>query len=500
MKTASTDPTTHNLAGRAVRSSISVAASSYAGFVLSVLGTAGIARCVGPTDFGVYALGQAYAQIAVALGGFAFTQAVLQSDHDSPALADTALAMTLAVRLAVFLLAIPVSFVVLTGQGPAVAHVFLSLTAIQFLDAAKVGMAMPLRRRMEYGRTAAVTFVSAAVAHTSGVVAAKAGWGVNALVLRDALLSIVGVVVYLVCARRWRLPVGRHLDRSVAGEAWHFGSRVFVVRVIDQGLARLDRLIMGVLLPLDAIGCYQQARYVAGLPSAAVAPGNLSVAIGMYSRVRHDRERLSRAFDTVQFFVARLVPAFALVCAVWPDLVVSVMLGAKWSQATEALRVMGAVALLLPTIDSYRALMEASQQWRVLRWSSVTQSCVGVFALLALYRFGAVGASFALVVASAAALLLLVVASRHVVSSDFWRRYAPAIASTALALFVGYLLRRSLSTMALGAASLYLGALTTVIVYILGLAVLEARELQQRLLYILRAARRRAEPQGPSVD
>lgn len=481
------------VAALAVRGSASVAVASYAGFLLSFAATAVIARYVGPDQFGSYGLAQAYMQVLVALGGFAFTQAVLQADVESPALADTAMVLTLGVRALLFALSIPLAWIVERANGPAVAGALVLLSGVQFLEAARVAMSMPLQRRVEFGTVARLTLAGSVVSQLLAVGAAMAGWGASALVLRDGLASIVPLTILLVKRGAWRLPSGSRIDAAAAREAWRFGRSIWLIRLFDQGFARLDRVVMGALFSLDAVGIYQQARYLGSLPSSAVAPGNLAVALSTYSRVRHDPPRLAKAFDLVQFFVLRIVPPFAIVCAVFPELLVDAFLGPKWIAAKGALRAVAVYALLLPVVDSYRTLAEAQQHWRVLRWGIAIQSLVAIGLTFALARFGATGAVLALAAGAVSGVGVLAVASRDVASTGGARRVIPVLAAATAAVAVGLVLKWALGE---GVVRLGGAAAGSIAAYLTALWLFDGAELRRRADYVVGMLRERGGARG----
>src|SRR4051794_32282550 len=171
-----------DLARRAVRGSMWVAGAAYSGFILTFASTAIIARLVPPRDFGAYALAQAYSQILLAFGAFGFTQSVIQSSNHDARLANTALRMTIGVRLILACaacgstqsviqspthaarlantglrrtigarliracVAVPAAFMIRRYQGADVSLVFFQLSLVQIADAIRIGLTITLER------------------------------------------------------------------------------------------------------------------------------------------------------------------------------------------------------------------------------------------------------------------------------------------------------------------------------------------------------------------
>jgi O-antigen/teichoic acid export membrane protein len=480
-----------DLARRAVRGSMWVAGAAYSGFILTFASTAIIARLVPPRDFGAYALAQAYSQILLAFGAFGFTQSVIQSSNHDARLANTALRMTIGVRLILACVAVPAAFMIRRYQGADVSLVFFQLSLVQIADAIRIGLTITLERDLDYARIARVSVTATVASTVLSIGAAYAGFGVYALVFRDASLAIVLLIGAWIIAKRASLPMGGSFDRAAAKEVWKFGRSVYIVRALDQVCARIDRVLLGNVMSLDLLGLYHQAKYVAALPTSALAPGNLQVAINAYSKIKDDRPRLSRAFSTVQYFVLRLVPPFAMVCALWPRELLAVVCGLRWVAGAGALRILAVFALTFAVTEGYRSLFSAVEQWSVLRRSALLQAGVMIALVPVLAtRYGAEGAAVATLLASAAGLVFLQIQSRRYVGS-YGTNGLRGAAAIVCAL-IGALACKYTVVLATPGQSLAFGMAASILLYAAMVWIWERKEARDRFRSVLASAFSRA--------
>ncbi len=471
-----------SLAGRAVRGSMWAAAGAYTTFAVNFVTIAVLARFVPPRDFGSWSLALAYSQIVFALGLFPFGQAVVQSPSE-PRIAETAMRMALALRGGLLLLAVPVSVVVGRFNGSTVAFLFLGLAVIEALDGVRGSMAAVLERDLRYRALSATTMVSALVASAAAILAARLGMGAGALLLRELLLELGVLLVYVVMARRWGLPLARAYDRPIARRVFTFARNLFWIRALEQVLGRADRVVLGNILGLEALGYFHQAKYLAMLPQSALAPANMQVAIATYSKIRNDRTRLGAAFDLVQYVVVRVVPLAGLALVLYPEEILRALYGPRWLPAAPALRVLGIYATLSPVLESYRSFAIALERWRPLRAAVAVQAVVLIAALFVLApRFGTAGAAWATCLAPAAGLLVLGLSvTRRLVPSRHGE-LAPPILASGVALVAGLGLLPLVGTG--GTPALAAKLIGVAGVYVSALFLIERRSLVERASYL----------------
>ena len=87
-----------------------------------------------PRDSGTYALAQSYNQLLFVVAALVPAQVVVQSQQTWPAIADTALRMSAALRLGLLSLAIPFTALLMRLYERSVGLIFFQLAVLQLLD------------------------------------------------------------------------------------------------------------------------------------------------------------------------------------------------------------------------------------------------------------------------------------------------------------------------------------------------------------------------------
>src|SRR5690606_10975971 len=142
-------------------------------------------------------------------------------------------------------------------------------------------------RRFHYHRAAMIQFLSVGVGSVLALVLAYVAPGPFVFVVRDAgPPALVAVVV-----GGWAVLFDRQRTFGFDGEAaravWQLGRSLFATRLLEVLYARIDQLAVGAIAGKDALGYYHQARYLFGLPGAAMGPAINGVGLRTFAAL-HD--------------------------------------------------------------------------------------------------------------------------------------------------------------------------------------------------------------------
>ncbi len=374
------------VARRAVLGSLTTAGANLAGFFIRFASNFIVARHLLPDDFGVYGFALVYAAFAGLPWALSLPQAIVQLDPGHARLFGTVRRLQLYLALALAPITAIVAVVLDATHGPAVAACFLGLAAGQAIGSLSATYDAVLQRAMRYHFLAVVRVASIAASIGLTLAALFARPGPFVLVLRDVLpplLALGAVALYL---HRHRadpaLEQERGFDRASARAVWGLCRALAINRAFEVVVNRLDALAVGLVLGERGLGHYTQAKYLAGLPNAVIAPFSQSVALRTFSAVRDDHPRLVRALHLVQWAVARASFAFALGCVVAPDLITHVAFGPGWDLAAQMLRFFSGWIVMVPLTANIQMFFTATQDWAPVRLAFVANAVVLPVALL----------------------------------------------------------------------------------------------------------------------
>ena len=114
-----------------------------------------------------------------------------------------------------------------------------------------------------------------------------------------------------------------------------FGGTITLNGLIVYVAYNLEKLLLGRYFGPDALGLYGRAYELINLPTRILNSAVGSVAFSALSRLQTDEERIRKYFLAGYSLVVSLTLPTTIVCAVFADDIILVVLGPKW-QASAA--------------------------------------------------------------------------------------------------------------------------------------------------------------------
>jgi O-antigen/teichoic acid export membrane protein len=352
----------------ALLGSFTTAGGSLLGFALRFGMNALLARFIAPEQFGIYAQAAVYATFVSVIQAISFPQALVQLP-ELPALAPTVRRMTLVSSGLTLLVALGLTPLLAHLQGPEVAHCFLLLLTVNALGAYGLTYELEIQRAHRWhtaaGMKLGANLLSVALLVPLGILFP----GPLVLVLRDGLAPLVMMVAVLIIRHRLGLTTARGptYDRETARAVWNLGRGLFWNRALEIVFHKIDSALVGALLGQRTLGLYDQARYIANLPNAALGPVVQTVGLRLYAALDQDPSRRRRTFELLDWGISRAGLLFALGALVAPDLAIRVVYGPAWLDAAPILQAFGLWCALMPLSVNHQVLLTAAQDWRPIR-------------------------------------------------------------------------------------------------------------------------------------
>lgn len=359
-----------DLGRRALLGSLTTALGSLGGFAGRFVINALLARILAPEHFGQFALALVQAEFLAMIGAFSFPQTLLQLEDDHPHVVGTVLWLSLGLATLLVLAALVAWPLVAGAHGEVIGLCFLAMAGSRLAVAVAETLVAAQQRRYAYHAAAAIQFAGAIAGSLGALALAMATPGPFALVIRDAGPSLV---VALALGAAFVARDRRTLftfDRGTARAVWRLSTALFWNRVFEIAYLRVDQLVIGAALGERELGFYQQARYLAGLPQAAVAPIAGVVGLRTMSALRDDPRRQGRVFGLTQFAITRLLLLFGLGSAVAGDLAVHLILGPGWAPTGHLLSLFAPWLVLLPLAQNYKVMLIAVRRFPPILWAT----------------------------------------------------------------------------------------------------------------------------------
>ncbi|MDP9052969.1 MAG: oligosaccharide flippase family protein [Acidobacteriota bacterium] len=319
------------------------------------------------------------------------------------------------------------------------------VTAMRFLEDIYVSGLAGLERQVEQNVVTSIT----ATARGFGAVAILA-WvspTIDAFFAWQALTSIVSVAVIAVVVYRALPPAPQRVRFSMAAliHIWRFAAGMMAITLLSLLLTQVDKILLSRLLTLEMFGYYALAGTVAGGLYTLTGP----ITAAFYPRftalaTRRDEIRSRTTYHQGAQWVTVLMGSAAIVLMVFGENVLRL-----WTGDTALSQQVAPLMMLLVLGTMFNALMWIPYQMMLAHgWTSLTiivnGAAVGVIVpalLLAVPRFGAIGAAWIWVIANATYLITTIpLMHSRLLPGEKWRWYREDVivplAAGALAAFM----------------------------------------------------------------
>jgi O-antigen/teichoic acid export membrane protein len=315
-----------------------------------------------------------------------------------------------------------------------------------------------LQRQMRFVTLAVIEIVAVAVGVAVGVgmaLLAYGYWALVAMAIATPLVTAIGCWVSL----PW-MPGAprRHCDMRTM---LSMGGTLTLDGVVMYLAYNTEKILLGRFWGAEVLGVYSRAYQLISLPSDLLTSGVATAAFPTLARLQHDSERLHRAFLRGYSVVVSLTIPTAVVCAVFADDVIQIMLGPKWSGVVPVFRLMVPMILAFALINPFAWFLISSGRARRslnIAFLIAPVSIVGaVFGL----QFGPKGVALAL----SAMMTLLTVpviawarAGTTMSGRDIWRALRSPLLAGSVAASVGVAVGQGLDIILPTPADVLLGA------------------------------------------
>lgn len=335
-----------------------VSAANYTNRLLGFVTTLILARLLAPEQFGLVAIAAMMVDVLKIFRDLGLGQALIYRRDDSPLAYDTALAMIVPLNILLIAIAAAISPLVSAFfANPSITPVLIVMSANLLPIGIRAVPEALLRRGVDFKKLAIPEVISAAVASVVGIAMALLDFGVWALVARTLTASILGaLLIWGYVQYRPRL----RFDRQIGRELFGYGRFVVGATLLSVALYNVDKLYIGKLAGVTALGLYSMAGMLANMPVTEFGHLLCRVIFPVLCDLNQDQQRLRETFLTAFRYNALAVVPLGIVLAMFGDEIATIAFGAKWHGAGPLLRVLALAALLRAISSVSHELLRAT--------------------------------------------------------------------------------------------------------------------------------------------
>ena len=316
-----------------------------------------LARLVGPTSFGIFALAGVYLAFIEIFAKQGFGTALIQRNDLQDAHLDSAFWLNLfaATSLALASIFSAGQLAILFGEQR-LTEILRWLSAALVLKGVSAIPQSMLEREMAFRTLAIRTLLATLVGGVVGLGMAWLGLGIWSLVGQQLSSAITGAAV-LWWATSWRPSF--HISRTHLRDLYGFSINIIGNDLLWLGSQRADQLVIGVRLGASLLGPYALAVRLLELLIDLVTAPIAVVALPAFSRLQNERQRLQEAFYKTTEAVATVsIPAFCGISVLAPS-VIPLFFGTQWSPSVPLIQILSIFGILRATLCCGHPLMLA---------------------------------------------------------------------------------------------------------------------------------------------
>jgi len=170
-----------------------------------------------------------------------------------------------------------------------------------------------------------------------GISLAYFGYGIWALVIGRLATSVIESTLFL-----YFKPIKLETGGLSNSARWflRYGSGLTMVQLVNQFAHQVDKLILGKLLPIAALGYYDRSQRIQQMPNLYI--GNLfdSVLFAVLARSSNNLANTGRQLFSFTFVIAIFASYISATLLILSDEIVRVLLGNEWNEAVPYLKIM----------------------------------------------------------------------------------------------------------------------------------------------------------------
>jgi O-antigen/teichoic acid export membrane protein len=200
-----------------------------------------------------------------------------------------------------------------------------------------------LTRSMRFVTQANFGVISLLVGSVTGILMALLGCGYWSLVGLAIASSFVSNA--LVCLAVPWVP-GRPRRKTGIRSMLRFGGLATCNTFVVFLSYNLEKILLGHFWGTDALGLYGRAYQLVTQPIQQLNSAVSNVAFPALSRIQHDAKRMADSFLKAYSMLISLTLPITVVCAIFAEEIVAVVLGPKWMAAAPIFRLLSPVAVV----------------------------------------------------------------------------------------------------------------------------------------------------------
>lgn len=307
--------------------------------ILQIGYTAIMARLLNPSDFGLVAMGGVVLRFGQYFAQMGMGSALIQKKDLTKE--NVSAAFTSSIFLGLIFTILTILF------APLAKYIFnyvdvvkiIRLMGLSFIINGFSLTSLALIRRSLNFKILAISEISAYLIGyiIIGIGSAFIGFGVWSLVFASlSQTTVLGILTFLTVRHNISLTFSWNHYKPL----FSFGSKVSIISFLEFIGGSLDTILIGRILGDKKLGFYNRAQMLISLPMTYLMTSFSKVLFPSLSQIQDDNEKIKRNMFLILKMVSIVIFPFAIVVAILSKEIVYIILGPKWVESVNILRIL----------------------------------------------------------------------------------------------------------------------------------------------------------------
>jgi PST family polysaccharide transporter len=362
--------------------------SRLAGRLIDFITILVLARTLTPADFGLTAIATTLTVIVDSVLQVPLIQALTRLQSIRKSHLDTA--FTLGVLRGLLL-----SLIVLGAAWP-FAHIYndnrlIALVAVLAIGPIARSLYSPAIvkyiRQMSFRQVFVAEFLGKIVASMLAISIVYSGGGYWAIAASSVSAPVAMTLIsYFIAPYRPRLSLSKFPEFST------FLGWFSTAQIVSTLSWQFDRILLGYTISKSDLGQFAMATDLSDMPTQSLIGPAMQPVMAAFSRIDNDPERLRKAYLKASRFTMMLAAPACIGMSLTSDLIIDVLLGAKWTEAATYLQWLALCTVLIAFYQPVQSLALATNRTNVIFRLSLVELCSRIVLVsLGIYFYSLMG-------------------------------------------------------------------------------------------------------------
>lgn len=350
------------------------AVERYSGTIMSLIVSMVLARLLRPEDYGVVAIVLVIIGFLNIFSSMGIGPAIIQrNDFTQKDINDLfTMSLFIAVFLSLLLFCSSWGIAEYYKNNQIIPVCQLLSISVFFTSLNMVPHAL-MSKNMRFKEMAKRTLIVQVVTGVFSVGAAFKGLGVYSLVISPILSSIITFFYFWRC---YPVYISRKFSFKPFKSIWKFSSYLFAFDFFNYFAGNLDKLIIGKLMPLSALGYYEKSYRLMQMPLQNISSVVSPVMQPIMSSFQNDYREMASKYNRIVKFMATIGFPLAVVLIFTGNELVTLFFGNQWKAAVPSFQVFAVALPFQMILNTSGGIWTSSNATNYMFWTGITNTFI----------------------------------------------------------------------------------------------------------------------------